>query len=122
MSVKVLIIDDNDEIRILLKTLLTRAGFKVETAEDGQAGLDYLASCTELPDVILLDLIMPRMDGYKFREIQVQDERMGRIPVIVMTANQMQDGSKNLNGLEYLRKPIQIEDLITSIRKAGPAG
>jgi CheY-like chemotaxis protein len=81
---KVLIVDDDPEVREVLTRTLERQDWVVSTAEDGRAGLDALAALT--PDLILLDLMMPRMDGFEFVSELRKHEDWRAIPIIVITA------------------------------------
>ncbi len=116
MLKKILVIEDDPDIREVISVLLSIEGFEVVSSPDGQDGLDYLHSAATLPDVILLDLVMPVKDGYQFRREQIQDERLSNIPVIVMTANQMSD-PQAFAGVAFLRKPVALDQLISSIRR-----
>ncbi len=114
---RILVIEDDPNIREAITEVLAMEGFEAIAAEHGQAGLDCLSSGTPLPDVILLDLLMPIKDGYQFRAEQKMNPRISEIPVIVMTANQMQD-AKSLGTAGFLRKPVSIEDLLSAINDA----
>lgn len=114
---RILIIEDDGDIRDGLSELLTLEGFEVELASDGQRGIDYLRATPQTPDVILLDLIMPVKDGYQFRDEQLADQRLSKIPVVIMTANRTQD-IKSLGTKGFLRKPVSIDDLLSVIGRA----
>ena len=123
----VLVIDDEPDIRLFLKTLLEDAGFGVALAANGNEALDQMTK--KLPDVISLDLVMPKMSGLKFyKYIQKNKERAG-IPVIVVTAHAKDEFGKS--DLEKIRaaqspestvlvveKPIQPAAYINLVRKA----
>src|SRR5438093_9582920 len=81
---KVLVVEDDPELRALFGQILADHGYAVRTAGDGLAALRELA--VERPDVILLDMMMPVMDGHAFREAQLADPSWRRIPVIVISA------------------------------------
>lgn len=80
---KILIVEDEELIRKLYTELLEMKGYKVETAEDGQKGLDYLND--KRPDMILLDINMPGLDGKEFLKVIKADNRLRRIPVLLIT-------------------------------------
>jgi CheY-like chemotaxis protein len=82
---KVLIIDNDVAVVDALSELLDTEGFEVTTAMDGQAALDLLRRCP-LPCVILLDLMMPGMDGWDFRQAQLNDKDLSTIPLVIMAA------------------------------------
>jgi CheY-like chemotaxis protein len=117
-SSRILIIEDAIEIQVLLKRLLEVEGYTVETASNGQEGLQRLATDQPLPDLILLDLMMPVMDGMMFREKQMSDPRIAKVPVIIMTADGNIDQKKNRVGqIECLKKPLDVDDLLSAIAK-----
>lgn len=116
MGKKILIVDDDSDVRSLMKMRLEIVGYDVVIAQDGMEGLEVAA--VEKPDLILLDVMMPRMDGYTFvREIK-QREGIKDIPIIILTSR---SGMKDLFEIEgardYVTKPYEPEDLIKTIRK-----
>jgi CheY-like chemotaxis protein len=106
----VMVVDDDDDIRETLTGLLEDEGYTVCACSTGQEALDALRAGA-LPRVILLDLMMPVMDGVEFRRAQLADPRFADIPVILITAAglervQRQDFS------EVLRKPLKIDRVL----------
>ena len=83
---QILVVDDDTDLRETLGELLTEGGFDARLAENGRVALEVLRSGTHHPRLILLDLMMPEMNGWQFREEQLKDEALREIPVIVMTA------------------------------------
>jgi DNA-binding response OmpR family regulator len=113
MSNKILVVDDQSSVRQLLQEYLTEQGFSVVTASDGQNAI-YTAR-HEQPDLILLDIMMPRMDGYDFLR-QYRQER--QTPVIIITARE--EESDAVVGLElgaddYVIKPFRMRELVARI-------
>ena len=106
----VLVVEDDREQRETLCAMLDFEGFGHSEAANGREALDYLAKSGE-PCVVLLDLEMPVMNGWDFRTAQLADERLSRIPVVVVTAND--DGlSDRFPGVAgFLRKPLRFEKL-----------
>ncbi len=87
--------------------LLGLEGFQVSCASNGREGLELLESSPELPGLILLDLMMPEMDGYEFREAQLRDPRLAGIPVLIMTAgSDIELKAQSLGVHGYLQKPF----------------
>lgn len=82
----ILVIEDDSDIQIALQDGLDLAGFQVKVASNGQEALDLLKQ-GDLPCLILLDLMMPVMDGWEFRKRQENDSRIAKIPVVVVTAD-----------------------------------
>lgn len=116
MKKRVLIVDDDEDIRRNLEDLMVFEGYDVETAEDGVRGLALLRTAAVMPDVILLDLMMPRMDGFQFREALETDPKFSSIPIIVMTADGHVDAKKRrLGAVTLVRKPIDIDNFLVAI-------
>ncbi|MET0593204.1 MAG: response regulator, partial [Polyangiaceae bacterium] len=101
----VLVVDDDEDIRQTLASLLEAEGYHVNLAVDGGDALRTLAD-RPLPDVILLDLAMPRVDGREFRIRQRQDARLASIPVIIISAERGMTTDPSLVGSHFLRKPV----------------
>ena len=105
----VLVVDDEDAIREALCDLLEDAGFATIGARHGLDALRALATLPTAPAFILLDLMMPIMDGWQVLEHLRQDERLARVPVVVITAfGDLGSASQ----LPVLRKPIELKDLL----------
>jgi two-component system alkaline phosphatase synthesis response regulator PhoP len=114
MAKKILVVDDSAQMRTMLVTFLTRQLFEVVTAGDGQEAL--LVARREKPDLVILDLMMPKMDGYEFLRIF---SREAITPVIILTAK-IEEIDKLL-GLElgaddYITKPFSMHELAARIR------
>jgi len=114
MPFRVLVVDDQANVRQLLQEYLTEQGFEVMTAPDGQSAL-YTARHHQ-PDVILLDVMMPKMDGYQFLR-QYRQER--QTPIIIVTAREEETDA--VLGLEmgaddYVVKPFRMRELLARIR------
>lgn len=108
----ILIVEDDLAIRILLSDCLSQEGHHVATAIDGSKALEYLSQ-NPPPCLILLDLMMPIMDGMEFRSIQLQNPLFAKIPVIVITAGIFTEKQINLlQAKAYLKKPFDIDKLI----------
>ena len=110
---EILLVDDSPDLRIPMKRLLEMEGYRVVCAENGQAALDYLRSGKPLPGLILLDLMMPVMDGPTFRAAQVSDSKLSKIPVVVMSASALVKREADQLGVRaYLSKPVELDDLL----------
>ena len=113
----ILVVEDDVDIRENLAEFLLSEGYAVQTAADGRKALDLLRTASDLPQVILLDLRMPRMDGFKFREEQEKDARLAAIPVLLMTADaQIESEKYKIGAVGYVKKPIDIEALAKTLR------
>lgn len=106
----VLIVEDDFAIRECLAEILASEGFRVEKAANGREALDYLRSQPVAPRAIILDLMMPVMNGYEFRERQLKDERLAGIPVIVISAqSNFESDRDHLQAASYIAKPIDLD-------------
>jgi CheY-like chemotaxis protein len=118
---KVLVIEDDLATREAFSLLIRVEGFQVETAPDGVAALQQLRQ-GERPVLILLDLMMPVMDGWQFRQEQLRDPQLADIPVVVCSAaGCLGQHAASLHALAYLEKPVDPEELLRVVRRFGPA-
>lgn len=114
----ILIIDDDPLIRFVLAELLTDERYQAIVAADGHEALAYLHTADELPDLILLDLGMPRLDGWQFREVQREDPRLAGIPVVLLSAaHELGNSAATLKVPEYLAKPIRAAHLLDVVER-----
>ncbi|GAC1347169.1 MAG: hypothetical protein NVSMB27_12020 [Ktedonobacteraceae bacterium] len=114
MGKRVLIVDDDEDIQALLQAVLESEEYEVSTAEDGIDALLELEK--SVPDLILLDLMMPRMDGYAFAEKLHQQGLHSSIPIIVLSADVNAKQKVDQMGAEsYITKPFDIQDLLGEI-------
>jgi len=116
MDHRILVVEDDPTIREVLVEVLGEHGYEAVGASNGREALDALASSTGRPCVILLDLMMPIMDGRSFREEQMQQPELSNIPVIVISAHLDQTVTSDLNAAAYLRKPVKLADVLQSVR------
>jgi DNA-binding response OmpR family regulator len=111
-AAKVLVIDDEAPIRLLCRVNLEAEGMEVVEAEDGTVGLELARS--EKPDVILLDVMMPGMDGWEVLQALQADEGTSEIPIVFLTARaELRDRAQGLElgGLDYVTKPLNPVEL-----------
>jgi DNA-binding response OmpR family regulator len=114
----VLVIDDEAPIRLLCRVNLEAEGIDVLEAADGPSGLD--TAQTSIPDVILLDVMMPGLDGWRVAEELLEDERTERIPIVFLTARaELRDRARgiDLGGIEYVTKPFNPVELAPLVRE-----
>jgi len=117
MGERVLVIDDEPPIRLLCRVNLEAEGMQVLEASDGLSGVDVARS--EIPDVILLDVMMPGLDGWRVAEELLDDERTHGIPIIFLTARaELRDRARGLDlgGVDYVTKPFNPVDLAPLVR------
>ena len=114
---KVLVIDDEAPIRLLCRVNLEAEGMDVVEAPDGPAGIE--SAKDETPDVVLLDVMMPGLDGWRVAEQLLEDERTSGIPIIFLTARaEFRDRAKGLDigGVDYVTKPFNPLELAPLVR------
>jgi DNA-binding response OmpR family regulator len=123
---KVLVIDDEAPIRLLCRVNLEAEKIDVLEAADGPSGL--ATARAELPDVILLDVMMPGLDGWRVAEELLDDERTRRIPIVFLTARaEVRDRARGLDlgGIDYVTKPfnpIELAPLVEDLLERVEAG
>ena len=111
---RILVVEDDLDLGETVCEVLKMSGYRTSHATDGLAALQVLGQ-GELFDLILLDLMMPRMDGWAFREAQLCDKKIKDIPVVVLSA--MGEISKPIKADLLLRKPVAPETLLETIQK-----
>jgi DNA-binding response OmpR family regulator len=124
---KILVIDDSPTILKVVQLVLTKAGFQVATAADGEAGVEAARSVS--PDLILLDFVMPKMNGYQVCRALAEDEALKDVPVVLMSAKGDQVGErfvKVMGIVDYITKPFSPEAITavvthTLAKRAGGA-
>ena len=115
---RVLIVDDEAPIRLLCRVNLEAEKMDVVEASDGIAGLE--AARSERPDVILLDVMMPGLDGWRVAEELLDDERTSAIPIVFLTARaELRDRARgiDLGGVDYVTKPFNPVELAPLVRE-----
>ena len=118
MSTRVLVIDDESPIRLLCRVNLEAVGMEVLEAADGPSGLDTARA--ERPDVILLDVMMPGLDGWRVAEELLDDNRTEAIPIVFLTARaELRDRARgiDLGGVDYVTKPFNPVELAPLVRE-----
>jgi len=118
---RVLLVEDESLLRESLAELIRRAGFEVVVATDGQEALDHLHRGLQ-PRLILLDLVMPRMSGWQFREQQLRDPALAGIPLVVITGiGDAAVKARRLGAEHGLEKPLDIDTVLGLVRRyCGP--
>ena len=115
---KVLVIDDEEPIRLLCRVNLQLEHMEVLEAADGPTGLDEARE--HRPDVILLDVMMPGLDGWRVAEKLLEDDRTNEIPIIFLTARaEFRDRARGLDigGVDYVTKPFNPLELAPLVRQ-----
>ncbi|MDF1541904.1 MAG: response regulator [Anaerosomatales bacterium] len=113
MTRKILAVDDEPSIVRLVSAALTAKGFEVATAHDGQDALDKVA--LEKPDLIVLDIMMPRMDGREVARRLAANPKTAKIPIVFLSAigdlDSQLDTLEELKDVEYMTKPFDVKEL-----------
>ena len=118
MGKKVFLIEDDEDIRMVVEEILTLEGFQVTIARDGQEALEIVRAGFR-PDLMLLDLMMPRMDGFGFRANSVREfPEFAKIPLIIMSADgKLDEKVVQARGQAYMRKPMDLDELVRLVRR-----
>jgi CheY-like chemotaxis protein len=111
----ILIVEDDADLREMMAQLLTLEGFRAAAVANGREALQYLGD-REAPQVILLDLMMPVMDGWEFRRHQQADPNLADVPVIVLSALD-QTRAADLDAAAFLKKPLDFDRLLELVRQ-----
>jgi two-component system, OmpR family, alkaline phosphatase synthesis response regulator PhoP len=118
MGKKILITEDSPTILEILKSVLVEQGYEVIVATDGQEALEKAR--TEKPDLMILDLMLPKIDGYKVCRMLKFDEKYKNIPIIMLTARTKESDEKlgrEVGADAYMKKPFEPEMIIDQIKK-----
>jgi len=108
----VLVVDDEADLRLNMKMFLESEGFDVVVAKHGRSALELLEASEGLPSLILLDLMMPVMDGWEFRYQQVQSYKFKDIPVVAMSAGAH---SRAIEVNAVIKKPFDLDQLLATV-------
>ncbi len=118
MNAKILVVEDERGQREALAEMLSRLGYEVQCAANGSEALDLMRHSESLPGLILLDLMMPVMDGWEFRAAQCKDRTLAEVPVVVLSAlddaaqKAVQDGAAAL-----VSKPLHWQALLSVVER-----
>ena len=114
----ILVVDDDDDLRETLGELLAEEGYDARCFENGRVALEFLRAQRGdgIPMLVLLDLMMPEMNGWQFREEQLRDAALARIPVVVMTASRSL-AEHPVDADEILYKPVGLDQLLSVVAR-----
>ncbi|HNX81741.1 MAG TPA: response regulator [Candidatus Omnitrophota bacterium] len=118
VSKKILVVDDEPDLVDFVRLRLTASGFEVVTAADGEEALDVVQR--EHPDLIILDILLPKLDGHKVCETLKKDPRFAAIPIIMLTAKDREEDillAKKIGADAYITKPFDSQLLLYDIKK-----
>jgi CheY-like chemotaxis protein len=114
MHCSVLIVEDDGDLREMMAQLLTLEGYQTAAVANGREALEYLLR-GDRPHVILLDLMMPIMDGWEFRRNQQADPSLADIPVVILSALD-QSRAANMHADAFLKKPLDFDRMLQLVR------
>ena len=120
-GVDILVVDDSLSVRRVLSGVVEDAGWKALTARDGLEALEKIRSMERVPDAVLLDIEMPRMDGYELTSTLRGQKEFSELPIIMITSRSSEKHRQKafeLGATDYLVKPYQVETLLQAIRRA----
>ena len=118
----VLVVDDSEDIRTTIQDVLEDQGFTVACAANGRQALDMLLRGLK-PALILLDLTMPEMDGWTFRQEQQKVPRLAQIPVVLFSGHHdAAQAAQSLNAAALMTKPLRLDGLVTLVEQLSRRG
>jgi CheY-like chemotaxis protein len=118
LGCRILVVEDDIDIRESLTGVLEAEGLAVVAVANGEEALSYLRAAVTTPDFILLDLMMPIMDGFQFREEQRKDERLSSIPVIVLSGHaHARAKASDMGAAEVIVKPVTLDGLLQVVAR-----
>jgi CheY-like chemotaxis protein len=115
---RILLVEDDQDIRDTLEEVLIAEGYRVQVASNGQEALDCLRAVAagELPNLVLLDLMMPVKDGLAFREEQERDPVLASVPVVIMTADaHIEEKRLRMHVHAAIKKPFDIDLMLRTV-------
>ncbi len=113
---KILVVDDEEDVLDVLRLVLAKSGYEVLTATSGMEGLTQAES--QLPDLIVLDIMMQQMDGWEVLKLLKLDERTSSIPVVILSARvEPKDMIRGLQegAIDYVTKPFAVREILTKV-------
>jgi two-component system, chemotaxis family, chemotaxis protein CheY len=120
VTCSVLIVDDDDDIRETLAMVLRDEGYDTQLAADGVVALEHL-KCHPAPDLILLDLMMPRLHGECVLEQLKADPALAHVPVVVLSGDVLaRDRLEQLHADDFMLKPVELDDLLSMVNRWAP--
>ncbi len=115
---QIMVVEDDPDVRASLEEVLEDADYQPISAANGRDALDRLRECEPKPCVILLDMMMPVMDGREFRSAQQQDPELAEIPVVLLSADaRLEQTAEALKPAAALRKPVDLAALLEAVEK-----
>jgi len=119
MGNKIVVVDDEEDNIELARAVLSAKGFEVITFNNGKTAIGYLEGCSELPELLILDMRMPEMSGIDVCEELRKNPKFGRLKIVFFTASSDLDGEllRRFSVLGFIYKPFDIKKLVEQVRK-----
>lgn len=120
----ILVVEDDEHIAELLKFLLERQGYRVELCGDGRAARSFIEACTTTPAMILLDVMLPFIDGFELVHTVRAHEGWDEVPILMLTAKTMEQDivrALDAGASDYILKPFQPNELMARVRRYAKA-
>lgn len=117
---RILVVEDNDTISTLIKLRLQKENFEVTQIYDGLEAHEYLTGADKKPDVVVLDVMLPEMDGFELLRRIRKNEELSDVKVLILSAKAREEDlvkGLELKADEYMTKPFKIEEFIVRLRK-----
>ena len=116
MAGRVFVVEDDEDLRDSLATLLRLEGYEVGTARNGSEALQQLRE-SDPPCLILLDLVMPMMDGWELCALLLGDQKLAVVPVVLLSGiSDLESWARTLGAVDYLTKPVEFDAVLTKVR------
>jgi two-component system, chemotaxis family, chemotaxis protein CheY len=112
----ILVVDDDEDIRLTLQQILEEEGYPALTAANGEEALDVIRGESRRLRLVLLDLMMPIMDGARFQAKLAEDPGLAAVPVVVISAGATSNQHSGVRAVRYLSKPVDLRTLMGAIR------
>lgn len=109
--------DDDIDIRLTLSDILEDEGYNVTSASDGLEGIQAINNMPQPPGLIILDLMMPNMNGHEFLKVRTENEKLASIPVAYFSADTEIHSKSQEAGVESIRKPVNFGELLSVVKK-----
>lgn len=113
----ILVVDDDADIRDMIRQVLELEGYEVQTARNGSDAIGHLRAQPGNPCLILLDLMMPGMSGWELRAELARDPKLNSVPLVVLSGRGGTELQRGLEGAEILRKPIDLPRLLGTVAR-----
>ena len=114
----ILFVEDDPDIRETLSEILREEGWTVRAASQGKEALEVLRTGSGLPRLILLDLMMPVMNGWQFRAEQLADAALAGVPVVIVSAaSNIEQTAEKLGAAAFVKKPVVLDELLRAVQQ-----